>query len=67
MGISLAQILIILLVVLILFGAGKLPQVMADLGKGIKNFRNGMKDEEKQEEQKLIDSSANQKSDQEQK
>ena len=39
MGISLTQLLVILLIVLILFGAGKLPKVMSDLGKGVKNFR----------------------------
>jgi len=37
--------MLVLLVVLILFGAGKLPQVMADLGKGILSFKDGMKDE----------------------
>ena len=36
----------ILLVVLILFGAGKLPQVMGDLAKGLKNFKQGMKDDD---------------------
>ena len=44
MGISFANILIILFIVLILFGAGKLPKVMGDLGKGIKNFKDGLKD-----------------------
>ncbi len=47
MGISLANIIIILVIVLILFGAGKLPKVMGDLGKGIKNFKDGLKEEEK--------------------
>lgn len=44
MGISIWQILLILLVVLILFGAGKLPKVMGDMGKGIKNLKDGMKE-----------------------
>lgn len=58
MGISLTQLLVILLVVLILFGAGKLPKVMGDLGKGIKNFRDELKNkpddstEEKHEKNK---------------
>lgn len=43
MGISLAQLLLILIVILILFGAGKLPQVMGELGKGIKNFKDNLK------------------------
>ncbi len=43
MGISLSHLLILLLVVLILFGAGKLPQVLKDLGKGVKHFRDELK------------------------
>ena len=42
MGISLANLLIILLIVLLVFGAGKLPKVMGELGKGIKNFKEGL-------------------------
>ncbi|MFN4310847.1 MAG: twin-arginine translocase TatA/TatE family subunit [Ferrovibrio sp.] len=37
--------LIVLLVILIIFGAGKLPKVAGDLASGIKNFRKGMKEE----------------------
>lgn len=37
---------IVLLIVLLLFGAGKLPKVMGDLAKGIKNFKAGLKDED---------------------
>lgn len=37
--------LIVLVIVLLLFGAGKLPKVMGDLAKGIKNFKAGLKDE----------------------
>jgi sec-independent protein translocase protein TatA len=37
--------LIVLLVILIIFGAGKLPRVAGDLASGIKNFRKGMKEE----------------------
>jgi sec-independent protein translocase protein TatA len=36
----------VLAVVLILFGAGKLPQVMGDMAKGIKNFKAGLADDE---------------------
>lgn len=38
--------IIVLLIVLLLFGAGKLPKVMGDLAKGIKNFKAGLKDED---------------------
>lgn len=46
MGVSITQLLVILLVVLILFGAGKLPKVMGDLGKGAKNFRDALKNKQ---------------------
>jgi sec-independent protein translocase protein TatA len=42
MGLSISHLLIILLIILVLFGAGKLPGVMSELGKGIKSFRDGM-------------------------
>ncbi|MDR0744619.1 MAG: Sec-independent protein translocase subunit TatA [Holosporales bacterium] len=44
MGISLSHLLIVMLIVLILFGAGKLPKVMNDLAKGIKSFKEGLQD-----------------------
>lgn len=50
MGISLFQLLIILLIVLLLFGAGKLPNVMSDLGKGLKSFKSAMNEEEKKDD-----------------
>ncbi len=40
------QILIIVLIVLLLFGAGRLPRLMEDLGKGIKSFKKGIKEED---------------------
>lgn len=43
MGISFVHILLVLLVILVLFGAGKLPSVMGDLGKGLRNFKDGLK------------------------
>jgi sec-independent protein translocase protein TatA len=43
MGFSFGHILIVLLIVLVLFGAGKLPAVMGDLGKGLRNFKDGLK------------------------
>ena len=42
---SLSHWLVVLLVVLILFGAGKLPRLMGDFAKGIKNFKSNLKDE----------------------
>ena len=37
--------LLVLAIILILFGAGKLPSVMGDLAKGIKAFRSGLKED----------------------
>lgn len=41
---SLLHWMVVLLIVLLLFGAGKLPHVMGDFAKGIKAFKSGMKD-----------------------
>lgn len=38
--------ILVLVVILIVFGAGKLPRVMGDLAKGIKNFKAGMKEDD---------------------
>ena len=40
------ELIIILLVVLIFFGAGKLPQVLGQMGKGVKEFKKGMNDKD---------------------
>jgi sec-independent protein translocase protein TatA len=45
-------VVIILVIVLIIFGAGKLPHVMGDVAKGIKNFKAGMADENEGEDGK---------------
>ena len=45
-GIGVPELIIILVIVMIIFGAGKLPQIGEGLGKGIKNFRKATKDEE---------------------
>ena len=37
--------LIILVIVLVIFGAGKLPQIGGNLGKAIKNFKGGISDD----------------------
>ena len=43
------EIILILVIILILFGAGKLPKVASDIAKGIKSFKEGMKEEDSQE------------------
>ena len=49
MGISIWQIVLVLVIILILFGAGKIPRVMGDVAKGIKSFKAGMKEGEDEE------------------
>ena len=46
MGISIWQILIIAVVVVLLFGRGKISDLMGDVAKGIKSFKKGMADDE---------------------
>lgn len=45
-GFSIWHMLIVLVVVVFIFGAGRLPNVMGDFAKGIKAFRAGMREEE---------------------
>jgi sec-independent protein translocase protein TatA len=46
MSFGIWQIALIVLVVVLVFGAGKIPRVMGDFAKGIKSFKSGMKDGE---------------------
>ena len=39
---SIWQLLIVLVIVLLLFGRGKIPQLMGDMAKGVKAFKKGM-------------------------
>jgi sec-independent protein translocase protein TatA len=41
-GIGLPELLVILVIVVIIFGVGKLPEIGSALGKGIKNFKKSM-------------------------
>lgn len=58
MSIGIWQVVLILLIVLILFGAGKLPKVMGDVAKGVKNFKSGLKDDDEPEDGKVLASDA---------
>ena len=48
MGVSTWQIIVILLVVLLLFGGKKIPELAQGLGKGIKNFKDAVKEGEEE-------------------
>ena len=46
MGLSLGHILLLLVVVLLLFGRGRISSVMGEIGKGVRAMREGLKDDE---------------------
>ncbi|MDX1501147.1 MAG: twin-arginine translocase TatA/TatE family subunit [Thermoanaerobaculia bacterium] len=50
------ELLIILLIVLVIFGASKLPKLGRGLGEGIRNFKKGLSSEEEEPTEKLSDS-----------
>ena len=52
MGLSFWHMLLILIVVFVIFGAGKLPKVMGDVGKGIRSLKEGLKGEDEAEKKK---------------
>jgi sec-independent protein translocase protein TatA len=45
--------IVIAIVILVLFGGSKLSQTMGDFGKGVREFRKGMKDEDEERERKV--------------
>ncbi|RMD70511.1 MAG: twin-arginine translocase TatA/TatE family subunit [Gammaproteobacteria bacterium] len=53
MGISIWQLLIILLIVVVLFGTKKIRTMGADLGAALKNFRQAVKEGEEEDKEKL--------------
>jgi sec-independent protein translocase protein TatA len=46
-GIGMPELIIILVIILIIFGAGKLPEIGAGMGKAIKNFKSATNESEK--------------------
>jgi sec-independent protein translocase protein TatA len=47
MGLSLSHLLLVLIAVVLVFGAKRLPSIMADLAKGLKSFKDGLHGDEK--------------------
>lgn len=54
-GLGTTELIIILILVLVIFGAGKLPSVGGALGKGLRNFKDGIKDAEEEAEPEKIE------------
>ena len=44
LGLGMQEVLVIALIVLLLFGGKKIPELMKGLGKGVKSFKEGMKE-----------------------
>lgn len=51
-GIGFQELLVIFLIIALLFGAKKIPELARGLGQAMKEFKKGMKDEESKEEPK---------------
>ncbi len=43
-GLGIGELLVVLVIVLVVFGAGRLPEVMGSLGKGVQQFKRGLKE-----------------------
>jgi sec-independent protein translocase protein TatA len=53
-NIGLPELIIIFVIILLLFGAKKIPEIGASIGKGIKEFKNSMKEGMEDEEKKKV-------------
>ena len=45
-GLGMPELVVILVIILIIFGAGKLPEIGSGIGRGIKNFKNATKQQD---------------------
>ena len=52
-GIGMPELIIILVIILIIFGAGKLPEIGSGIGKAIRNFKGATAEDAKKETDKL--------------
>jgi sec-independent protein translocase protein TatA len=54
-GLGISELFVILVIILIIFGAGKLPEIGGGIGKAIKNFKEATKDSNPKEPDKIED------------
>lgn len=43
-GLGMGELVVVLVIVLVIFGAGRLPEVMGSLGKGVQAFKRGVRE-----------------------
>jgi sec-independent protein translocase protein TatA len=55
MGLSLPHILLVVLLLVLLFGRGKISDLMGDMAKGIKSFKSGLADDSDEKEKQAIE------------
>lgn len=55
LGLGMQEVLVIALIFLLLFGGKKIPELMKGLGKGVKSFKDGMKEITDEESEKKTD------------
>jgi sec-independent protein translocase protein TatA len=54
-GLGMPELIVILVIILIVFGAGKLPEIGGAIGKGIRNFKKSSKEGDEEAEAKKIE------------
>ena len=59
--IGLPELILILLILIVVFGAARLPEIGKGLGQAITNFRSSIKGEKKESEEKKLGNSAHEK------
>lgn len=50
-GIGMPELIVVLVIILIIFGAGKMPEIGSGIGKGIRNFKKSVSGDDSKQEQ----------------
>jgi sec-independent protein translocase protein TatA len=59
LGLGPAELLIILVIVIVLFGPGRLGKVLGELGSGLRSFKDGLSGGDKKDEEQTVDKDGN--------